>query len=270
MSYPLTISSANLSYAWAKALLGVAGKGLSDPVPLCVTVTGFRDDEAAEDPEVRDALETELAAKEKNPVDISALVVFPYKMWKRRGCPSCRQFSDYCINTYVPRLKARDSINRRGLYFERMMHYQYYDCDGALHCHNQLEYVIDWWTKQRRKGRRPRRSGLQVACFDPRRDQNRLPRLAFPCLQQVGFSYGEGKDELTVNAFYATQFVFDRAYGNYLGLCHLGAFMARQIGVKLVQMNCFVGCSQLGTNVTKKDIEPLLNALQKLVPLQET
>ncbi len=270
MSYPLPISSTNLSYAWAKALLGVAEKGLKGPLPLCVTITGFDSDEPVEDSEVRRVLDEELVAKGKNPIDISALVVFPYRMWKRRGCPPCREFSDFCTKTYVPRLKARNNINRRGLYFERMMHYEYYDSDGTLHCHDQLEYVIHWWRRQRREGKRPRRSGLQVACFDPRLDHKELPRLAFPCLQQVGFSYGEDKDELTVNAFYPTQFVFDRAYGNYLGLCHLGAFMARQIGVKLVQMNCFVGCAQLGGDVTRKDIEPLLGTLHKLMPLQET
>jgi len=216
MSHPFPISNANLSHAWAEALLRVAGGPLNDPPPLCVTITGFESNEPLEDSEVRAALDIELASKGKNPIDVSALVVFPYKMWKRHGCPPCREFSKYCTDKYTPRLKARNRNNRRGLYFERMMQYEYYDSDGKLHQHNQLAYIIDWWKKQRQGGKRPRRSGLQVTCFDPRKDHNALPRLAFPCLQQVGFSYGEDKDQLTVNAFYPTQFIFDRAYGNYL------------------------------------------------------
>lgn len=96
-----------------------------------------------------------------------------------------------------------------------------------------------------------------------------MPRLAFPCLQQVGLAYDPtDKNSLIVNAFYPTQFILDRAYGNYLGLCHLGAFLSHEIGVKLVQMNCFVGCAQLGNGVTKEGIKPLLDLLKGIVPSQ--
>lgn len=109
---------------------------------------------------------------------------------------------------------------------------------------------------------------MQVSCFDPREDHNEAPLLPFPCLQQIGFTYDKDGG-LIVNAFYPTQFILDRAYGNYLGLCHLGAFMAYQIGVRLVRMNCFVGCAQLGSNVTKKNVDRLLGILRKRVVLQE-
>ena len=45
--------------------------------------------------------------------------------------------------------------------------------------------------------------------------------------------------------------------------------MAHEIGVRLVRMNCFVGCAQLGSGVTKEDIGPLLDFLKKRAPLQE-
>lgn len=42
------------------------------------------------------------------------------------------------------------------------------------------------------------------------------------------------------------QYIFERAYGNYLGLCRLGEFIAAQLGLKLVQMNCISNIAVLG------------------------
>jgi hypothetical protein len=270
MSEPIPVGSTNLSHAWAMALLQVAKGPLNNPPPLVVSITGFdKENLPLEDVRVRQALDTELIARNRNSVEVSSLVVFPYKAWDRRGRPSCEEFSQWCLEKYVPRLKALNKKdNSRGLYFERMMRFPYRDSQGRLHSHNQLKYVIDWWREHRgTSGSRPRRSGLQMSCFDPREDHNRLPRLAFPCLQQVGLSYDpRDKDSLILNAFYPTQFLLDRAYGNYLGLCHLGAFLSHQIGVKLIRMNCFVGCAQLGNGVKKEQIKPLLELLEGIVP----
>jgi hypothetical protein len=236
-----------------------------------VTIDGLDGHEPTEDMRIREALDSELERRpETNSVDVSAMVIFPYKPWIRQGRPPCEEFSKWCLEKYIPRLKALNSHNRRGLYFERMMSHEYYDSSGRLCQHNQLQYVVDWWRARREDGRRPRRSGLQVTCFNPRQDHNRMPRLEFPCLQQIGLTYDcNDSDSLAVNAFYPTQFVVDRAYGNYLGLCHLGTFLAREIGVKLVRMTCFVGCAQLGARVTRSSLEPLLDSLQRLLPSRE-
>jgi len=269
MNDPIVISETNLSHAWAKALLCTARQSLNNPPPLCVTITGFEKQEPIEDLKIREALDSELTERPRtNLTDVSAMVVFPYRAWVSHGRPPCSEFSRWCLDKFVPRLKARDRRNKRGLYFERMMCFSYRDFKGTLHRHNQLQYIIDWWKETGRSGRRPRRSGLQVTCFDPRKDHNKAPRLVFPCLQQVGFAYGN-ENGLILNALYPTQFIFDRAYGNYLGLCHLGAFMARQMGIQLGRVNCFVGCAQLGGNVRKRDIRPLLDFLESMVGLQE-
>ncbi len=72
---------------------------------------------------------------------------------------------------------------------------------------------------------------MQATTFDPGRDHVADARLIFPCLQQVSFV--PTKEGLVVNAFYATQQIFDKAYGNYLGLAQLGAFMAHEMGMPL-------------------------------------
>ncbi len=43
---------------------------------------------------------------------------------------------------------------------------------------------------------------------------------------------------LSVTGFYATKYVVERAYGNYLGLCRLGKFMAQEMGLRFDQMVC--------------------------------
>ncbi len=55
-----------------------------------------------------------------------------------------------------------------------------------------------------------------------------------------------------MNAFYATQQVFDKAYGNYLGLAQLGAFMAGEMGIPFARLNVMIGVAKL-ERITKTD-----------------
>jgi hypothetical protein len=48
-----------------------------------------------------------------------------------------------------------------------------------------------------------------------------------------------------LNAFYATQQIVHKGYGNYLGLCRLGAFMAHEMGRRFVRLNVFVGVAKM-------------------------
>lgn len=99
----------------------------------------------------------------------------------------------------------------------------------------------------------------QVATFDPGRDHDATAQLGFPCLQQVSFV--PASDGLVVNAFYATQQIFDKAYGNYLGLARLGAFMAHEMGIPLARLNVMVGVAKL-ERIGKTDaaMRPLIAA----------
>src|SRR5580692_10566120 len=127
-----------------------------------------------------------------------------------------------------------------GLYFERMVMYGRGPCDG-----NQLEWIL---SQSSRKG--VRRSMLQATTFDPGRDHVANAQLGFPCLQQVSFEPTAAG--LVTNAFYATQQIFDKAYGNYLGLAQLGAFMAHEMGMPLARLNVNVGVAKL-ERITKTD-----------------
>ena len=58
---------------------------------------------------------------------------------------------------------------------------------------------------------------------------------------------------LVTNAFYATQQIFDKAYGNYLGLSQLGAFMAHEMRMPLARLNVMVGVAKL-ERISKSEI----------------
>ena len=61
--------------------------------------------------------------------------------------------------------------------------------------------------------------------------------------------------------------VFDKAYGNYLGLARLGVFMAHEMGMSMAQLNVMVGVAKL-ERITKKDPRlghPLIDAATVLM-----
>jgi len=73
-------------------------------------------------------------------------------------------------------------------------------------------------------------------------------------LQQVAFTTTD--EGLGVTGFYALQYHVTKAYGNYLGLCWLGRFMAQQMNLKLVQVTCIASIVTLG-DLGKGDLSGL-------------
>jgi hypothetical protein len=86
---------------------------------------------------------------------------------------------------------------------------------------------------------------FQAAIYDPVRDQDAAAQKAFPCLQHVTFVPDFRGGTLALNAFYATQQLFVKAYGNWLGLARLGMFVASQVDLRFAAMNCFAGIEKM-------------------------
>jgi hypothetical protein len=82
-----------------------------------------------------------------------------------------------------------------------------------------------------------RRSTFQCGILVPYLDLNATPYQGFPCMQQVAFLPGP-QGTLRVCALYPMQYLWARAYGNYLGLIELGRFMAHEMGLLLSEMTC--------------------------------
>ena len=254
-SAPLLIDETNLSRAWARLLLRVLDGSGTEVAPLVLSLSGFAPNGVAvEDPTVRQVLDQLLMRKRRIAVENVAFTIFPQRLWEMSRGNRTRLFARY--REVFPRWKAMNrKANGRGMYFERMVMYGRGPCHG-----NQLEWILSQFNS--RKG--VRRSMLQATTFDPGRDHVASARLGFPCLQQVSFEPTAAG--LVTNAFYATQQIFDKAYGNYLGLAQLSAFMAREMGMSLARLNVVVGIAKLeGINKSDADLVPLVAAARALV-----
>ncbi len=259
MANPVLIESANLSAAWGRTMLHAWKQSGTASAPMVLSVSRFVPSLPPEDQEIRNAVDQELLRCGKVSVRISGMTIFPYDTWCRRGRPPCREYSDFCTQKLLPRMKAQDRRNQKGTYFERIMAYTGINSKGARRV-DQLSTVVDLI---RNGNRWPRHSALQIACFDPAKDHTGQPVRGFPCLQQIGIAR-EGERGIALNVYYPTQYIFDRGYGNYLGLCHLGAFIAHETGREFVRLTCFVGQPQRGT-VTKSALRGLIHLLEEKI-----
>jgi hypothetical protein len=210
------VEERSLSMAWARAFLAVYEQG--EISCLTTSATGFRRGEPVEDASVRAVLEEELLRAGKPSCGAVANTIFPRSLWNPDAAAQ-DLFERY------GRIRARIlRRNPRGTYFDRMTSY------GPCEL-NQLDYIIKTW-----KAGNHRRSALQVLTLEPSRDDTNQRRRGFPCLSQVSFTPARGT--LSVTGYYPIQYMFARAYGNYLGLARLGVFMARELALELVRVNC--------------------------------
>src|SRR5665213_1909555 len=218
---PEIITASNLSHGWGKIFLRLMQPSSNGIAPILLSISGFTNGQVDENCVIRDAVDGELAKVEKCcSCAISAMTIFPHKHWLRLNRPRRQQLFDWYLKEMLPRLKARDQRNRQGTYFERMISFQGAKrCKGELELSetNQLDHIISAWERDVGNGSRPRQSALQVSCFDPAKDHTGQKRRGFPCLQQISFGY-DNDGGLSVTAYYPTQYIFDRGYGNYLGL----------------------------------------------------
>ena len=235
---PLLIEDENLSHAWGRVVLSIVENPGKEISPLIISITS-----AQENSLIRNTVDGCLEAKNKQKVSTVANTIFPYSLWRRSQYNRHRLFERYL--EILPRIKqASIHKNRRGLYFERLISYGSGPCNG-----NQLEFIISQYSS--RIG--VRKSMFQASVFDPGRDHTNAAQLPFPCLQHISFVPQGGN--LILNAFYATQKIFIKAYGNYLGLYELGEFMGHEMNLNFSRMNCFIGVAKLdGISKTSPEI----------------
>lgn len=250
------IEDENLSVAWARALQHVI-KNRSEVAPLIVSVTGFdQEGLVAEDERIRSPLERLLSGSKHQTIETVASTIFPASLWNP-SAGRAQLFSRY--ERIRDRVLSASRENQHGIYFERMI------TGGPPNGEpNQLEFIISSF----RKRRGVRRSALQVATFDPARDHSASALRGFPCLQHVTFA--PTASGLNVNAFYATQYMVERAYGNYLGLCRLGRFVAHELGIPLKRFTCFTGIALKESGVTINQLKPLTEAITEVLSERES
>lgn len=237
---PLLIEETNLSNAWCKVLENILNSPGKEISPLLLTLTNFE-----ESLKTRRALDTHLKSNKMGSIQTVSETIFPDSLYQ--FCQRDRQtfYSEYLNN--LPRIKKIDPNNRNGTYFERLIAY-----DGKNKKINQLDIIISSLASKSIK----RRSKLQASIFDPAKDHTNKPFQGFPCLQHVTLFESENGG-LILNSFYAIQYLYQRAYGNWLGLINLGKFIANELQMEFERFNCYVGVEQLD-KLKKSDAKILL------------
>ena len=259
---PRLITGNNLAAVWSQAYLH-AQKGSPGSLTVSLDLTNSLEDQ--EDDHLKTLLDDHLRKNNTPTIDQTALTIVPYERWLRMEKPSVEELSKWYLKQLLPRLKARDRRNCYGTYFERLVGFTGVKNKGGqtqIETVNQLQYVVDEWEKGKARNRpaRPRQSALQLACFDPAKDDTGSALRGFPCLQQISFTYDEA-GTLEINAYYPTQYLLDRGYGNYLGLCQLGVVVAHQLEVQLTRLSCFIANPETGKAKPSNDLQQVITRL---------
>jgi hypothetical protein len=228
-----------ITEAWLDAVDALLAPGVKALGPLVVTVEGFDVDgdlTAAPaavsqiDQFLRSSYRRRVANKPRSAalgppsVESVASTIFPQSLWNPQR-DRHELYSRYL--GVLPRLKL-DVRNKRGLYFERLVNY-----GRGPRAGNQLEHMFSAFHRGIR-----RKSAFQAVIVDPALDHKETPLLGFPCLQQIAVHPNVSQGTLAITGFYGTQYVFERGFGNYLGLCRLGRFIAHEMRLRLSRMTC--------------------------------
>ena len=249
------IEDKNLSFAWVKAFLETINSSGGEISPLIVKVNGFNDGKAYEDNRIRELINNHKKLKNKfniskDYIETVAGTIFPQSLWNKNKERSVLYDRFRKIYPLMKKIRA----NWFGMYFNRLISFD----NGDKKPIRQLEKIICAGIKN------TRRSALQAAIFDPRKDHRITNRqLGFPCLQQIAFT-AVGEQGLRITGFYAKQLIFEKAYGNYLGLSRLGDFMAKEMGLRLKEMLCIASVASYA-KCSKQDLKPLEFQLQKII-----
>lgn len=244
MNIPILIQDDNLSGAWVQVLQHIVDNSGLEITPLVITLSGFD-----ENTEFKKKLNEDLANHKLDSVDIVSETIFPEGLYNFNKRDSQKLYEVY-IENVLPRIKRIDKRNNSGTYFGRLIAFG----EGEK---NQLKIIID---SLRSDATVKRRSKLQAAIFDPLVDHKTGMFQLFPCLQHVTF-YKSENGGLIINSFYAMQYLYQRAYGNWLGLINLGKFVAEQSGLELERFTCFVGVEKLD-HINKQQAKVLLDKLK--------
>lgn len=271
--------ASNVSEAWVRTLEHVVASG-GHAINVVSTV---EDPLAAEDPQVRSAVDNVLTEPKRNgvrlqTVDTVAGTIFPRDLYADTGLTYGADLdgeerakldasSADLYDAYVEMLPilTTDTANKSGTYFGRMISWPGKTGGGT----NQ---IADRITRLRRSfdTNRAQRNleditvggeaeflegfaGLQVHAASDRRERG------FPCLVHVDLTLYKGR--LSMAATYRHQYLVTKAYGNLLGLSQLLGFLAQHSGFEVgeLMVNASFADAEDGT-YTKRGIAELIAA----------
>ena len=157
-----------------------------------------------------------------------AYTIFPHNLYKNLA----NKDADKLFDLYNRKRGLYDKLhylkpNGWGTYFRRMTHYE--EADGSIV--NQLKNVID-----SAKENDTYKAAHTIIIQKPAARYLR----GGPCLNYIALQCDkiDGIPSLGLLAVYRNHDFLERAYGNYLGLCNLQQFVAKQVGRECGPLTC--------------------------------
>jgi len=237
------IVASNLSEGWLDAVRVVEQTPKYKAVHLLIRVL----DPVAEDSAIRAAAQGLIDAHRSELPDIETTrnTIFP-AAWAKRH-PDPEDLAAYYRERYTKDGLLGFNNNNRGTYFGRIVAYPRGDgedpadqlSDTVRKLHDELAYPGG------------KSSRYEINIYSERKDRNPL---SFPCLAHLSVHLHDG--QLHMQAVYRNESLVARAYGNYLGLGELQAYMADQVGVKVGELLMTIGHVELDAG--KRAVRALL------------
>jgi thymidylate synthase len=237
--------AANVSEGWLDAVRMLDATSSCKAIHLVIRIL----DPVAEDAAIRAAAQALIdehnAAHEDRPnrqkpdIDTTRNTIFPARWAERTDGPAA--LVDYYRERYTHDGLRGFTDNRRGTYFGRIVAYPRGDDQEPA---DQLGDTIRKLKDERAK-RNPKSSRYEINVYNERKDRSPT---SFPCLAHLSVHLHAGR--LHMQAIYRNEFVVGRAYGNYLGLGQLQAYIAGQTEVDVGELLMTLGHVQLDANKT--------------------
>ncbi|MEU2113855.1 hypothetical protein [Streptomyces sp. NPDC019507] len=265
----------NTSLAWKAACLelDVPGNPKRDAFHTVVRIK----DAAAEDPQLRAEFDRMREEKGYAPIETVANTLFPAQLAAVSRTPAdlVRRYQEM-----YPRLRRIDRANATGTYFGRIAAYP--GTDGPV---DQLTTLIDRIRRQA-AGKGPMSAAYEMDIAHPEdTDQDSADGddgaglgtsawstsvhaagkdngfRGFPCLSHCSFQLDRDR-VLHAVALYRSHYMVARAYGNYLGLGRLLAYLAQHAEVHPGSLTVIAGHAQIEGDI--KALRPVLQGQGRL------
>jgi len=137
----------------------------------------------------------------------------------RPGRPTEAVFAD--IQRFVIGTIKKACLNRHDSYVERLVAWRGFEQGETV---PQLQNVLAR-LKAEVKHRAPKSSSYEISVFSPRLDSGYM---SFPCLSHLSVKYDHRRGLVHLTALYRNHTFLSHAYGNYLGLGRLLAFICAE------------------------------------------
>ncbi|MFF3394734.1 hypothetical protein ACFYW1_27815 [Streptomyces sp. NPDC002669] len=227
-----------------------------------------------EDPQLRSELDRLRSARTMPlyPIDTVVNTLFPVGL--AQTCQNHEELAERYRALYPSLRKVRR--NAHGTYFGRLIAYP--DARNKSEPVDQIARVISRMDKLRTTAKWSAVYEAGTAHVldseavteeepDTAKDAEAVVRAAaldtqprdFPCLSHCSFQFDTATGSVHLVAYYRSHYMFDRAYGNYLALGHLCAWVAQQTGLKPGTLTVIAGSARL--DCTKTELRRIQDAV---------